>query len=228
MKTAVITGASRGLGRYCAERLQQTGEWRVVGLARHPDKDAPFEQRPCDVADPNQVAAVFADLRRDRELFALINAAGIASMNLFLTTPVATMERIVAVNLLGTMYCCQWAAQAMIRRGEGRIINFSSIAVALGLAGEAAYVAAKAGIEGFSRSLARELAAHRITVNVIAPGPMATDLTARVPEEKLNALIRRQVVGRRAEPADLYGVLDFLLGESGAMISGQVMPLGGV
>ena len=167
MNTAVVTGASRGLGRYCANRLHGAG-YRVIGLARNTDSTAPFEIRACDVADQLAVAGALKDLRRDSSLYVLINAAAIASMNLLMTTPPETVRQIVETNLLGTIYTCQATIPAFIRHGTGRIINFSTIAVPLGIKGESVYVASKAGVEGFSRAFAREMADHGVTVNTIA------------------------------------------------------------
>ena len=175
MDAVVVTGASRGLGAHCALRMHERG-YRVVGLARKPPKDTPFEMRVADVADSASVTAALGDLRRDKTVYALINAAGIASMNLVITTPPETVRRIIETNLIGTIFCCQAIAPAMVKRGGGRIINFSTLGVPLAIKGEAVYIASKAGIEGFSRAFAREMAPHGVTVNTIAPGPIETAL----------------------------------------------------
>jgi len=197
-------------------------------VARTGDASAPFELRPCNVGDADSVKQALADLRRASDVYALINAAGIASMNLLVTTPPATIQKIVEVNLLGTIYCCQAIAPALIRRREGRIINFSTIAVALGLKGESVYVASKAGVEGFSRSFAREMADYGVTVNVIAPGSIDTRLIAQVPKEKIQAIVDRQVFSHQATPGDLWNTVSLLLSPEAAMITGEVLHLGGV
>ena len=225
-ETIVVTGASRGIGRYCAERLQKTG-YRVIGLARTQRDEAPFDMRLCDVTDVDSVKAAFADLRRDRSLCALINAAGVASMNLTLTTPADTVRRIVETNLVGTIYCCQAAVPSMIRRGNGRVVNFSTIAVPLALKGEAPYVASKAGVEGFTRTFAREMADHGITVNAIAPGPIKTDLISKVPQDKIDDVVRQQILQRQAEPEDVFDLITLLLSAQSSMITGEVLHLGG-
>ncbi len=227
MDTVIITGASRGLGRYCADGLHKIG-YRVVGIARHFENKPDFEGRIADVADHESLSTALQDMRRDRGVYALINAAGIASMNLLITTPPPTIQRILETNLLGTIYATQLVAPALIRRGEGRIINFSTIAVSIGLQGESVYVASKAGVEGFSRSFAREIAPHGVTVNVIAPGPVDTDLIAKVPPGKIQAIIDRQVIQRKATPEDILKTILLILDPASAMVSGHIFNIGGV
>ncbi len=226
MNTVIVTGASRGIGLHCANQLHTEG-YRVVGIARHFDGKVAYETRTADVSDHSSLAAAFEDLRRDRSVYALINAAGIASMNLLLTTPSQTIKQIVDTNLLGTIYASQIVARALVRRGSGRIINFSSIAVSIGLQGESAYVASKAGVEGFTRSFAREMAPHGVTVNAVAPGPIDTDLIANVPAEKLQAIVDRQVISRKAGLEDVWRIVRMLLSSESAMLSGQVFHVGG-
>ena len=223
----IITGASRGLGQHIAQRALEEG-YAVTGLARTPDRDAGgYPILSCDVTDPASVARCFADLRK-APLWGLVNTAGVASMNLHLTTPPQTMQKLVACNLLGTMYCCAEAGKIFVRRKAGRIVNFSSIAVALGLEGESIYVAAKAGVEGFTRAFAREMAPFGVTVNAVAPGPVPTRLIAGVPEEKISALRKRQVVSRPLNLEDVWNVVSWLLEERSASLSGEVLHVGGV
>jgi len=227
MDTVIVTGASRGIGLYCADQLHAAG-YRVIGIARHFDSKPSYEVRTADVSDHSALVTALQDLRRNRTVYALINAAGIASMNLLLTTPPQTIKRIVETNLLGTIYSSQLVAHALIRRGNGRIISFSSIAVAIGLQGESVYVASKAGVEGFSRSFAREMAPQGVTVNVIAPGPVDTDLIAGVPSEKLQAIVNRQIIPRKASVEDVWQIIRMLLAPESSMLSGQVFHVGGV
>ncbi len=165
----IVTGATRGLGRAIAERLCAAGE-TVVGLARQ-SVDVPFEVLACDVSDYDCLRRAAAELRKRKvPVTALINVAGIASMNLAVTTPAATTRRMIEVNLLGTIFSCQNFAPLLMRAKGGVIVNFSTIAVALGLKGESVYVASKAGVEGFTRSFAREMADFNVRVNCVAQG----------------------------------------------------------
>lgn len=226
MDTVIVTGASRGLGRHCAEQLHERG-YRVVGLGRTAAADAAFEMRSADVTDPKSIASALADLRRDTSVFALINAAGIASMNLVVTTPGDTVRRIIETNLLGTIFCCQQVAPALIKRGEGRIINFSTLGVPLAIKGEAIYVASKAGVEGFSRAFAREMSPHGVTVNTIAPGPIDTALIAKVPKENVAAVVKQQIIQKQGRPEDVWNIVSLLLSPESSMISGETIHVGG-
>jgi len=224
--TIIITGASRGLGRHCAEQLASRG-YRVIGLGRTAVTGTAFEMRTADVSDPASVAAALRDLRRDSSVYALVNAAGIAAMNLVVTTPSATVRRIIETNLLGTIFCCQQIAPSLIKRGNGRIVNFSTLGVRLAIKGEAIYVASKAGIEGFSRAFAREMSPHGVTVNTIAPGPIDTALIAKVPKESVDAVVRRQIIQKQGTPEDVMDILALLLSPESGMISGETIHVGG-
>ena len=224
--TVVVTGASRGLGGHCALRLHEAG-YKVIGLGRKPPKDSPFEIRAADVADPSSIKSALGELKRDASVYALINAAGIASMNLVITMPAETVRRIIETNLLGTIYCCQAIAPALVKRGGGRIINFSTLGVPLAIKGEAVYVASKAGVEGFSRVFAREMAPHGVTVNTIAPGPIDTGLLEKVPREKMDDVVSRQLITRQGEPEDVWNIVSLLLSPQSAMITGQTINVGG-
>lgn len=225
-KIVVVTGATRGIGQHLARRALEAG-YDVLGLARTPSDGSDFPVLMCDVSDPESVAQCFAKLRH-KPLWGLINAAGAAAMNLHITMPPDTMQSLIACNLLGSLYCCAEAGRLLIRRRQGRIVNVSSIAVALGLEGEATYVAAKAGVEGFTRAFAREMAPFGVTVNAVAPGPVPTRLIAGVPKEKINALRNRQVLPRSLTAEDVWDVVCWLLDERSASLSGEVLHVGGV
>lgn len=222
----IVTGASRGLGRSVAERLIESGE-EVLGISRE-TKSLPFEAVAGDVADHNTLKSIAQKLRKEkRVLEGVVNAAGIASMNLAVTTPPSMTQKLIQTNLVGTIHCCQVFAPLMIRRKKGSIINFSTIAVALGLKGESIYAASKAGVEGFSRAFAREMADFNIRVNCVAPGPIKTDLLKGVSEEQIETIVSQQILPKVFEPRDVSDLCQFLLGPSSASLSGQVLHMGG-
>lgn len=222
----VVTGASRGIGRAICQRLLETGA-EVTGLARDVTGIS-FPSMSCDVSSYEQVREAARTIRRDgKPVTALINAAGIASMNLAVTTPAETTRRIMEVNLLGTIYCCQAFGPLMIRNKTGAIINFSTIAVALGLKGESIYAASKAGVEGFTRAFAREMADFSITVNCVAPGPIGTDLLKGITATQIEKIVSQQIIPRQFTPAAVCDLVELLLDARSSSLSGQVLHVGG-
>lgn len=222
----IVTGASRGLGRSVAERLISSGR-EVLSLSRT-SEGAPGDSVTCDVSDYEAVKAVAQSLRKEkREIEGLVNAAGIASMNLAVTTPPSMTQKLIQTNLAGTIHCCQLFAPLMIRKKAGSIINFSTIAVTLGLKGESIYAASKAGVEGFSRAFAREMADFDIRVNCIAPGPIKTDLLKGVSDEQIDAIVAQQILPKLFLPDDVADLCEFLLGPQSQSLSGQVLKVGG-
>lgn len=223
----IVTGASRGLGRAICDRLLASGK-DVLGLARNVD-DLPFPNIACDVSNYDQVKGVARELRKQKaEVTGLINAAGVAAMNLAVTTPQSTTEKVISINLLGTIYCCQVLAPLMMRSGSGAIINFSTIAVALGLMGESVYVASKAGVEGFSRTFAREMATFGIRVNCIAPGPIDTALLRGITSEQIEKIVSRQIFTKKYAPDAVCDIAELLLDPRSSAITGEVLNVGGV
>lgn len=227
--TIAITGTSRGLGHAFAKHYLRQG-WRVEGSSRSDVEWAPqgYTHTPLDVTDERAVRRWFADIRRrNGGLDALINNAGVARMNHALLTPGETVRSILDTNVTGTFVCCREAAKLMRETG-GRIVNMSTVAVPLALAGEAAYAASKAAVENLTRVLAREFAPMRITVNAVGPTPVRTDLVANVPADTMDALIARQPLPRFAKYADVINVIDFFLAPASDFVTGQILYLGGV
>ena len=223
----IVTGASKGLGKAICSRLIKN-KIQVLGLARD-TSNLPFESINCDVSSADEVRSVTKLIRKQKyNVTGIINAAGIASMNLALTTPSAIAEKIVKTNLLGTIYCCQNFAPFLIRNKKGTIINFSTIAVSLGLKGESIYAASKAGVEGFSRAFASEMSDFNISVNCIAPGPIKTDLIRGVSEKKISKVISNQIFQKQFTPDDVCDLVEMLVGDSTQTLSGQVFHVGGV
>lgn len=222
----VVTGASKGLGRAICERLLSKGI-DVFGLARDVSL-VPFPSMSCDVSSYEDVKQVAQVLKRGgKQVTGLINAAGIASMNLAVTTPPAMSRKIVETNLLGTIYCCQLLAPLIIRNKQGSIINFSTIAVALGLKGESIYAASKAGVEGFTRAFAREMSDFNVNVNCIAPGPIDTNLLKGITPSQIAKIVSQQIIPKQYTPDAVCDLVELLLDKKSNSLSGQVLHVGG-
>lgn len=222
----VVTGASRGLGRAICDRLVAKGV-DVFGLARNVE-GIPFPAMACDISSYDEVKAVAQRLKKDgAKVDGLVNAAGIASMNLAVTTPPSVSRNIIHTNLLGTIYCCQLVAPLMLRHKAGAIINFSTIAVALGLKGESIYAASKAGVEGFTRAFAREMADFNVNVNCIAPGPIDTSLLKGITSTQIGRIVAQQIIPRQFTPDAVSDLVELLLDPRSGSLSGQVLHVGG-
>ena len=223
----IVTGASKGLGRAICERLLKK-KFEVLGLSRNV-KGIPFSSYSCDVSSYEQVKKIANKLKsKKKKISGLINAAGIASMNLALTTPYETVVKIIATNLLGTIFACKIFTPLMIRENKGNIINFSTIAVPLGLKGESIYVASKSGVEGFTKTFAREVADFNIKVNCIAPGPIKTDLLKGVTNRQIKKVIKKQIFNKQYTKDTICDVVEILLDKKTDSITGQIVNVGGV
>jgi 3-oxoacyl-[acyl-carrier protein] reductase len=230
MRRVVITGATRGLGLMLAQHFLEQGD-EVIGCGRTPTTlfHPSYTHRCVDVTISDEVDEFFAELTdRVGTIDALINNAGIASMNALALTPLETARRIVDTNLLGPFSFTRSAIRLMRTSKTARIVNFTSVAVPLCLEGEAIYAASKSAVETLTRISARELAPFGITCNAVGPSPIATGLVAGVPKHKLQALIDQQAIRRWAVPEDVVNVVDFFLRPESNMITGQVIYLGGV
>jgi 3-oxoacyl-[acyl-carrier protein] reductase len=223
----IVTGGSSGIGRFITDSLRLKGE-KVTTISR--TKIIEDENHfSCDISDFNSLKNIYKELnRRQESITALINCAGIASMNLALTTPSGITENILKTNLMGTIFCNQIFSPLLIKNKGGRIINFSTIAVSIGLKGESIYVASKAGVEAFSRVFAKELANFNITVNCIAPGPIKTNLLKGISDKQIKDIIGQQIIQKEMKSIDIFRIVELLLGEDSANITGQVLHVGGV
>ena len=223
----IVTGGSSGLGRAVAEDLRQRGE-DVVTISR---RNVPEDKNhfACDITNYQSLKEVYLHLSKNRrELSALVNCAGIASMNLAITTPPSVTENVINTNLIGTIFANQIFAPMLIKNKGGRIINFSTIAVHIGLKGESVYVASKAGVEGFSRVFAKELAPFGITVNCIAPGPIRTNLLKGISDDQIDKIVSNQTISKTMQPSAITEMVSLLLREESRNITGEVINVGGV
>lgn len=226
----LITGTSKGIGAYLAQSYLDKG-WRVAGCSRSPSTIIhPAYTHTClDVGDEGAVVAMVREVAsRLGRLDALVNNAGIASMNASLLTPGRTMETVFRTNCFGAFYFAREAAKIMLRRQTGRIVFFTTVARPLRLEGELAYAASKAAVESLTQILSKELAPKGITVNAVGPTPVETDLIRGVPREAMDRLLRRQAIPRFAEMADVANVVEFFIRPESSFVTGQVLYLGGV
>ena len=223
----IVTGGSSGLGRAVTEDLRQRGEDVVTISRRNEPEDK--DHLACDITNYQSLKEVYLHLSKNRrKLSALVNCAGIASMNLAITTPPSVTEKVINTNLIGTIFANQIFAPMLIKNKGGRIINFSTIAVHIGLKGESVYVASKAGVEGFSRVFAKELAPFGITVNCIAPGPIRTNLLKGISDDQINTIVRNQTISKTMQPSAITEMVRLLLREESRNITGEVINVGGV
>lgn len=229
-RVILITGTRKGIGRHLAEQYLAAGE-RVVGCSRDAcDLNHENYRHHClDVCDEAAVKQLFNATRKEfGGLDVLINNAGIASMNHAMLTPASTVERVLNTNVVGTFLFCREAAKLMQRKKLGRIVNFVTVAVPLKLDGEAIYAASKAAVASLTEVLAREFAPFGITVNAVGPTPVKTDLIRNVPEDKIDALLKRQAIARFGEFRDVENVINFFISPASDFVTGQIIYLGGV
>lgn len=227
MKTILITGASRGIGRYIAERATEEG-YRVIGFARTFTGEETYETITCDIRDGDQVQEVLARFKGDKSLYGLVNAAGILNSKLAIKYRNAEINDIFCTNLIGTVHFSRHVVRLLLPLRRGRVVNFSSIASSLALKGDSIYSASKAGLEVFSRALAREVADRGITVNCISPGPIATDMTSSLTDKQWADLIARQIIPRKINIENLWPIVQFLLSKEAEVVTGDIIHVGGV
>jgi 3-oxoacyl-[acyl-carrier protein] reductase len=235
---ALVTGASRGIGRAIALALGAAGA-TVIGTATGSAGAASIEEGfksggiqgrgvVLDVADGPACDAAIADIEANEGAVSiLVNNAGITRDTLLLRMKPEDWDAVIATNLGSVFRLSKAVLRGMMKARRGRIINIASVVGLIGNPGQANYCAAKAGIGGFTRSLAREVASRGITVNVVAPGFIATDMTQALPEAQRSALAAQIPLGRLGEPADIAQAVCFLAGPGAAWITGETLNVNG-
>lgn len=226
-RVVLVTGGSRGIGLATARRFTSMGDRVAVTYNSSPPPGELFGVR-CDVSDADSVDAAFTAVEAEYgPVEILVSNAGVTKDMLLLRMSETDFESVIDTNLTGAYRVAKRAAQGMLRARRGRIIFVGSVVGLLGSAGQANYAAAKAGLVGLTRSLARELASRSITVNVIAPGPVETDMTAALSDERRAALSEAVPLGRMATAEEVAAAIAFLASEDAAYITGAVIPVDG-
>ncbi len=237
-RVALVTGASRGIGRAIAVRLAACGA-SVAGVARTKEglegtlsaireAGGTAEGFAADVASPADVQRVVEEIEaRFQRIDILVNNAGVTRDGLFLRMEDKAWDEVIDTNLKGTFLFCRAIGALMMRARFGRIVNISSVSGLMGNPGQANYSASKAGVIGFSKTIARELASRGITVNVVAPGFITTDMTDVLPEKVKTEVKERIPVRRLGTPEDIADLVCYLSGPAASYLTGQVIAVDG-
>lgn len=227
-RIVLVTGGSRGIGLACARRFEALGDRVAITHRSSPPPEGLFAV-PCDVTSSDDVHAAFTAVEEHfgGPVEILISNAGVTRDGLLLRMSEEDFSAVVDANLTAAYRVVKRAARGMVKARRGRIVLVSSVVGLLGSAGQANYAASKAGLVGFARSVARELGSRSITVNVVAPGPVATAMTAALGEDRLAELTAMVPLARVAEPDEIAGVVAFLASDDAAYITGAVVPVDG-
>jgi len=231
-KIALVTGATRGIGRAIALELAKQGA-KVVGTATSEAgvksiAEAGLIGKVMNVRDATQTDAALAEIQKEvGEVAVLVNNAGITRDNLALRMKDADWDEVIETNLKPVFRLSRAVMRGMMKARWGRIINITSVVGASGNPGQANYVAAKAGVVGLSKSLAQELGSRNITVNCVAPGFIDTDMTRSLPEAQKAALLGRIPLGRLGQPEDVAAAVAYLASPAAAYVTGAVLHVNG-
>ena len=226
-RVVLITGGSKGIGLACARHFAALGDRVAVTYNSSPPASEFFAVK-CDVTDIDQVNAAFDAVEAHfGPVQVLVSSAGITKDTLILRMSEDDFATVLDANLTAAFRVCKRATQGMLRARSGRIILISSVVGMLGSAGQANYAASKAGLVGLGRSLARELGSRSITVNVVAPGPVDTEMTAALNEKQMQHITDAVPLGRTATVDEIAGVVTFLASPAAAYITGAIIPVDG-
>jgi 3-oxoacyl-[acyl-carrier protein] reductase len=236
-KIAIVTGASRGIGRAIAQELAKRGA-SVVAAARGANAQATVDEivacggkaecATAEMTDSSSLEALITGtVERHGRIDVIVSNAGITRDQLMLRMKRADWDEVLATNLTGAYTLCQAALKPMIRQRSGRIVAISSVVGQSGNAGQANYAASKAGLIGFCKSLAREVASRNITVNVVAPGLIATDMTRAITADAQKDWTVQIPLGRPGTPGDVASAVCFLASDEASYITGQVLAVNG-
>lgn len=225
-RTVVVTGGARGIGLACARAFAADGD-RVAVLTRSTITDE-FLCLACDVADPAQVDAAFTRIEDELGPAQVVVAnAGITRDALLARMSDADFTDVIDANLNGSFRVARRAIGAMMRARWGRLVFVSSVSASVGAPGQANYAASKAGLIGMARSIAREYATRNITANIVAPGPIATDMLDALGAPRLEAMVAAVPMQRTGSPEDVAAAVRFLASDGAAYITGAVLPVDG-
>lgn len=234
-KSILITGASRGLGFEMALRLSELG-YQVIGTATSVEgvaKIADALPSACialqmKIDEDDSVASAYSQIQESGELpCILINNAGITADNLIMRMSQKEWSSVVNTNVNGLYRVTKPLVRGMMKARWGRVVNISSVVARMGSPGQTNYVTSKAAIEGFTRSLALELASRNITVNAIAPGFIETDMTSELTQDQSQAILDRVPMGRMGKPGEVAAAVEFLISDAAAYITGQTLQVNG-
>jgi 3-oxoacyl-[acyl-carrier protein] reductase len=237
-RVAFVTGASRGIGRVIALTLSREGFDIVVASPEVENNEkvageiraAGGQAITCDldVSSPDAVKQVFSTVLQDKgRIDVLVNNAGITRDGLAMRMKQADWDLVLKINLHGAFNCIQQVLPGMMRNRWGRIVNIASVVGQAGSPGQANYAASKAGLIGLTKALAQEIASRGVTVNAVAPGYIATDMTAVLPEEVKQKILASVPMGRMGQPEDVARAVKFLASEDASYITGQVLAVNG-
>lgn len=235
-RIALVTGASRGIGQAIAKRLANEG-YLVIGTATSEKGAAAVNDylqelggagRVLNVQDTEQINQLFDSIEKEfGNVQVLVNNAGITQDGLLMRMDDNAWERVLDVNLTSVFRTSKRAMKGMMKARQGRIINITSVVAAMGNAGQTNYTASKAGIEGFTRSLAREIGSRQITVNCVAPGFIDTDMTSELDEALIQSMLNTVPLARLGKPEDIAAAVNFLASEEAGYITGTVLDVNG-